>query len=122
MIDGRNDRRTNSRGDPIDDEVFVAFRNRHRRYVLYYLSEHEAVPVDELADVLAGWEALESGFATRDDWAALRATLRHRHLPLLEDAGLIDRDDGRVTRADWAEPVPTFVRRGIERELESPGS
>lgn len=122
MPDGRNGDRSGPAVDAIDDEVFVALRNRHRRYTLYFLDEHDCASVDELADVLAGWEALESGVTTREDRTDFHAALVHRHLPLLEAAGLIDREDTVVRRSNWQEPVPAFVKQALERETGSHGS
>ncbi|WP_255191059.1 DUF7344 domain-containing protein [Natronobeatus ordinarius] len=122
MADGRNHGGSSTAVDAIDDDLFVALRNRHRRYALYFLLEHESVSTTELADVIAGWTHLEAGIATREDRDELHAALVHQHLPLLEDVGLIDRDGEFVTRANWTDPVPSFVRRGLEWETSTHGS
>ena len=110
-----------SRVDAIDDRVFVALRNRDRRYVLYFLLEHESASTAELADVLAGWTS-ETGVATREDRNERHAALCHRHVPVLEDAGLIHHDGGCLTRTDWPEPISAFVRGGLEAEIGDRGS
>lgn len=83
----------------VRDEVFAALRDTDRRLVLYYLREHGSASVEELADVVTGWSSAGSrGMALPADRDDVATALRHRHLPVLEEAGLVTRDDstGRV--------------------------
>ncbi|WP_128475978.1 DUF7344 domain-containing protein [Halorussus pelagicus] len=100
MDSDRNRRR--SKTDPRSRERLVAavVRNRRRRYALYYLHQRSGpVPVAEVARQVAAWERP----ATRDEVAservaAVAATLRRRHLPILAEWGLVayDADRDRV--------------------------
>ena len=68
--------------------VFEALVAETRRHLLYYLAEEadgEATP-SELADRLSAIDA-GSGPANRD---SIRVELHHRHLPKLEEAGLLE--------------------------------
>jgi predicted transcriptional regulator len=65
----------------INDDVLRALSDRDRRVALWYLGERSTATVAELADVLA------SG-----DREAARVELRHRHLPMLASAGLVEYD------------------------------
>jgi len=54
--------------------------------------------------VLAGWEASDTGsMSTESDYDAVLLELHHRHLPVLDDAGIIeyDADNGAVTLEDF---------------------
>ncbi|MFC6827052.1 DUF7344 domain-containing protein [Halopelagius fulvigenes] len=103
-----------------------------RRYVLSILSDHRrGLREGDLATMVA---SMETGDALRDvsedAHRRVRIDIRHRHLPKLEAAGLIRRDDaGTVSAADnllsEAEPVaelleaPTEVTETQERVLEN---
>ena len=80
----------------VEEDVLRAMRSRERRYVCYYLLDHERVALDELADVLAGWiAATDHRVTTRPDRDSLRLALYHNHLPRLAEAGLVafDREE-----------------------------
>lgn len=68
------------------------------------LEQSDASDVRELATVLAGWEASDTGsMSTESDYDAVLLELHHRHLPVLDDAGIIeyDADNGAVTLEDF---------------------
>jgi len=72
--------------------LFGALAELDRRIVLYYLREHESASLETLADLVTGWVAAGPGpdrSVTHDD---VRVGLYHVHLPVLEAAGLVDRD------------------------------
>lgn len=103
----------------VGDEVFEVLRAPERRFVLYFLLEHPTVSVDELADVVTGWEGAGThGMATRDDRERVRADLLHRHLPKLSGAGMVEYDRGTGTvRSTLRSPVENrLVRWAYRRE------
>lgn len=94
-------------GDQIPDRFYRALSAADRRRCLWYLIEQsDESDVRELANVLAGWEASDTGsMSTESDHADVLLELHHRHLPLLDDAGLIeyDSDSGAVDLDDLNE-------------------
>lgn len=97
----------------VDDDVLSVLSTREQRYALYYLLDHERVPLSELADVIAGWLAVaDRQVTTAGERTSLRIALYHTHLPRLEAAGLIefDPDDRVVDRAAF----PTTTRELVE--------
>lgn len=79
----------------IGDDLYRAVSNRDRTYALAYLLEHESATLDELADVVTAWSNVPAGTpATRTERDRRRTQLHHRHLPILERAGLVRYDAG----------------------------
>lgn len=100
------------------DATFEVLSAAERRHALYYLREHEAATLDELATVVAGWLRAredEAGVATPEDRERVRAELHHVHLPRLAAAGIVcyDLDSGEVT----LRALPAFLDATIERSL-----
>lgn len=98
---------TNQGGEPAgeavpdrlaDDRFYRAMAARPRRWILHHVLEREGSTVDELATVLAGWEAVDRGTMAspedRDRWAV---ELHHVHLPVLTEADLVRYDGERAT-------------------------
>ncbi|MHC3437661.1 DUF7344 domain-containing protein [Natrialbaceae archaeon A-gly3] len=114
--------RENSAGyDPIDDAVFGALRSRRRRYVLYVLLAHESISRAELADAVTGWTGIdEPGMVSPDQREDVSHSLVHRHLPVLEDAGLLAWNDetDTISRTDWPEGVSALVEMALEEETD----
>jgi len=101
---------------PDSDVLYNALARTERRRMLYALLEQPETTLDALTDVLAGWEATESGAVGPVRWDRLNANLVHTHLPILADADLVeyDRDTGEVSLADLSDPVReqiAFARR-----------
>lgn len=102
-----------------DDEFYRALASSHRRRSLYYLLEHGESTVAELASVLSGWEATETGaMYTSGDRSAIRLQLLHSHLPQLAEAGLIAYDSGGdAVRLEELHPrVADVIRQSAEAE------
>ena len=105
--------------EEFDDATFRALSERRRRLALYYLQEHDGVPVDELADVVAGVTgARESTVVTPDDRESVEIELRHSDLPVLADVGLVvhDRTTDEVSIGDLPESVRSFLAWAAENE------
>ena len=104
-----------------DDRLYRALASRPRRRLLYYLSDIERATVDELADVLVGWETSQrGGMATEAARDRTETELRHSHLPTLADAGLVtyDRQTGRVECAPLDTAVSDLLTRSVAAETE----
>lgn len=101
----------------IDDRLFEALSDRHRRYALYFLLEHGSVSVEELADVVVGWlYATEPGMVSRAQRDRIHIDLVHRHLPVLEAAEMVSIDEGTVSMDDCPDRASWFVRLSLEAE------
>lgn len=100
------------------DSFYRAVSERPRRRVLYYLLERDECSVDELADVLAGWETTTETMVAPDRRRQHELSLVHRHLPLLSEAGLVAYDtvSREVSLATVPEPAKALLRRAIEAE------
>jgi ribosome biogenesis protein Tsr3 len=74
--------------------------------------------VDELVDVLCGWEATTESIVDAKRATQLRIELVHRHLPVLSAAGLVsyDRAADEVAIEPLSHPVKQLVRRSIDAE------
>jgi hypothetical protein len=73
-----------------EDHFYSALASTQRRRLLWYLLDGEERTVEDVATVLSGWEAADTGrLQTPDDRTRVTIELVHRDLPLLADAGLI---------------------------------
>lgn len=110
--------------DPdVDEALFDALAAERRRTVLAVLRERpggEVVAVESLAAAVAARER------SRDDGpAAVLLQLHHRHLPKLDDVGLVahDADRGTVTYEGHPDLEPGWVVSAADRPAqESPRS
>ncbi|WP_255191352.1 DUF7344 domain-containing protein [Natronobeatus ordinarius] len=103
--------------EEISNTIFTALASEQRRLVIDIVGAQSS-PVDEreLATYLAARERdIELGDVTREDRRRALATLRHRVLPELEAARLVERRDDGVTMADH----PTVGHATIGRLLEA---
>ncbi|MBX0322849.1 hypothetical protein EGH21_07370 [Halomicroarcula sp. F13] len=103
---------------PPPDELFKALANEKRRRLLAILTEESTASLDDLTDVLVGWEATDSGPAGPDEWAKMKIELVHAHVPLLADTGLVDYDEStdEVRLASLSDPVCDLLRFATEYE------
>lgn len=102
---------------PPPDNLFRAVADSDRRRLLAVLAGESEMALDDLADVLVGWESTVDGPAGPDEWAQVKIELVHMHLPLLAEAGLITHDDDDVVRlAANPAPVEELVTFATEYE------
>lgn len=96
---------------PPPDALFRALANDKRRRLLTVLDDQEPTGLDDLTDVLVGWETTIDGPAGPDEWAQVKIELVHAHLPLLSDAGLVvhDTEADEVSLESLATPVESLV-------------
>lgn len=106
------------------DALLRALSNRRRRYLLYLLAEKHRASIEELAaGVLAiEEEVLGRGAPDREPETVL-VSLVHRHVPVLEDAGIVQFDDAadQVSReerfSDAIELLDGAFQQPPEREM-----
>ncbi|WP_255151118.1 DUF7344 domain-containing protein [Halorarius halobius] len=91
--------------DPDVDRILRVLADGTRRRLLRYLARtgDDVVPVEELCGVVAGDDASRR---------AARASLRHVHLPMLADAGIVDVDwDREAVRYHGRERPEAILER-----------
>lgn len=92
---------------PVDD-LFQILSRADRRRALCYLVFRESAALEELADVVAGWQATTESaeIATAEDRRRVLSALTHSHVPRLVDAGVVAYDEGRgVVRIATDDPL-----------------
>jgi len=94
---------------PPPDDLFTALASSKRRRLLAVLPTKSAMTLDELTDILVGWQSAADGPAGPDEWAKVKIELVHAHLPLLADAGLVTYEDEEIARTTYPEPVEELV-------------
>lgn len=102
-----------------DDDLYRALASTRRRRLLYHLLDEDRGTVDELAAVLSGWRATETGrMVSRDDYGDIVIGLLHVDLPVLADAGLVsvDHEEGVVSLEPIDGAVADLVRSSVEAE------
>lgn len=106
-----------------DHQFYRAMASRERRRLLYVLLDRDERTVEEVATVLVGWDATESGtVGDPDDRNLVLLRLVHIHLPLLDDVGLVayDEDRGTVRLESLDEATCEYIERGVDTEPEPP--
>lgn len=100
------------------DELHRALAEERRRRVLSLLLSEGDRTQDELATLLAGWEATETGtMRSSDDRDRIATLLHHATLPMLDAMDLLSYDptDGTVRLSSLDEAV----REALERATPS---
>lgn len=93
------------------DEVFTLLSNRRRRYTLH-ACKHQTGPVElgPLAKQIAAWEhdkALKE--VTSSERQRVYTALQQRHLPAMDDAGVIEFDRSLITLTDSARELDVYM-------------
>lgn len=101
-----------------EDQFYQALAAQHRRRILAHLLTCGTCTLEELVDVLSGWEATTSRVVDSTQVEQLRVELVHSHLPLLEEADLLgyDRSADEITIEPLSQPVERLIRQSIEAE------
>jgi hypothetical protein len=104
------------------DTIFDLLSKERRRYALYYLEEEGGkVPVEELVETVAEWEA--SGEEVPDEkYRRVRISLQHRDLPKSTDAEFVeyDADEGVVQVSGMSLEADAVI--SIAKVIEEPKS
>lgn len=104
---------------PSTDELYQALAAEPRRRILSHLLEQPTTSVDEMADVLTGWRAIEENEVVGPDVRERTySRLHHVDLPMLEDVGLLtyDVDDDEIRLSSLADPVRDTIEGAIDYE------
>ncbi|MXV64044.1 hypothetical protein GS429_18640 [Natronorubrum sp. JWXQ-INN-674] len=101
------------------DAAFLALRDRTRRFVVYFLLEHETASLSEVADVVTGWlHTPDCGVIEPRCRNTQYLNLLHTQIPNLVEAGVVrhDEDDGTLSLAPCPAPVREFATRACAAE------
>lgn len=93
----------NDGGTSLPSRIFGALGHRRRRYILYYLRDHEHADTDTLATQLVAWEQNTPLTEVSTQDVDQVKTVLHTHLPKLTDYGLIEYDQ-RSNTVKYTEP------------------
>ena len=103
-------------------EIFDVLSNARRRCIVHYLKQHEGrrVELREIVDYVAAWE--EDTTIDRLDSAkrkSVYAAIRQTHLPMMEDAGLIEYEHlrGDVELTDSVREVQLYLERVPQNDI-----
>ncbi len=91
--------------------VFGLLQNRRRRFALHYLKQRaEPVTVSRLAEQVAAWET-DTPVDDVDDAAHKRVhvSLLQSHLPVMVEAGVVERDGTTVRLTEDAADIDVYV-------------
>ena len=76
------------------DRYLRALQNRHRRCILYYLSETSVADIEELAQQITTEKSGSDRATTvEENREFVQTKLLHNHLPRLRDLGLVEYDE-----------------------------
>lgn len=86
------------------DVILTCLRSSRRRFILYYLQDHERATVDELARQVAAWEdGVPPAEVATDHQKRVKTALVHTHLPMLADEVVIEYDP-RSNEVKYTDP------------------
>lgn len=108
------------------DQIFDLLSEERRRYALYYLEQQDTpVPVNDLAEQVAEWEADDASEAIpEEEYNQIRVDLRHRDLPKASELQYIryDREAGFIELTDAPAEVEAVlhIAKVIERPDRNP--
>lgn len=101
------------------DDAFLALRDRDRRFVLYFLLEHETASLSEVADVVTGWIHAPNGGVVEPQCRTERYQhLLHTQIPKLVEIGVVrhDEDADTLSLSPCPEPIREFATRACAVE------
>lgn len=103
---------------PPPDQLFRVLANTTRRRTMWLLLEDRRTTIEELADTLVGWWAMENAVVGPEDREQIAMELFHVHLPMLAESGLLtyDADDGEIRLSTLSEPVRDVIRLSYRYE------
>lgn len=101
------------------DTMYKMLANQRRRYTIHYLKEQDGtVPLGLLAEQVSAWEHDTSpDKITSDERKTVYTALQQRHLPKLDDAGIVNFDK----RAGTVEPTESLRNIDIYAEIVEEG-
>jgi len=105
---------------PSVDELYDVFANRRRRYALHYLKQEGGrTDLGKMAERIASWEYKKTRRdITSDERKYVYSALQQRHLPKMDDIGLVEFDK----RTGSVEPTPVLDGIDIYAEVVPEGT
>lgn len=108
------------------DHVFQLLNRERRRFALYYLEEAgRPVPVGELAEKVAEWEAsrpAEGGHDEHGEFDDVVLSLVHQHLPKAAEAEFVEYDHEEGVVRLTGTPAEFDVVLSVSKAIEQPAS
>lgn len=99
-------------GGPRARTLLQALADKRRRFVLYYLRNRESAEFEDLTEQLAAW-ASEAPLGAPDEQTrkSIQSELYHKHLPKLEETGIIryERDQKTVSFREQPGPIENII-------------
>lgn len=101
------------------DTMYKMLANERRRYTIHYLKEQDdEVPLGLLAEQVGAWEHdLDTNQLTSDQRKTVYTALQQRHLPKLDEAGIVEFDK----RAGAVQPTDALSSIDIYAEVVEDG-
>jgi hypothetical protein len=92
-------------------EAFDLLSSHRRRYALHMAKQAEgSLELSDIAEQVAAWEnEKEPKEVTSDERHRVYTSLQQTHLPAMDDAGVIEYDNGTVTLTDRADDVEIYL-------------
>lgn len=96
---------------PDKGEVFDLLSNHRRRYTIHFCKQQERpVTLSDLAEQVAAWEQDKTVAEIEwDERKRVYTSLQQTHLPTLDDAGMINYEDGEVELTDRAKQLEVYL-------------
>lgn len=103
-----------SSGELSDDELFEVLANRRRRYAVHALKQEadEAAELGDVAEQVAAWEYdVDVEQVSYEERKRVYTALQQSHLPMMDDAGIIefDKDRGVVEATTTLEDIEVYM-------------
>lgn len=92
-------------------EAFDLLSSHRRRYALHMAKQAEgSLELSDIAEQVAAWENdKDLKEVTSDERHRVYTSLQQTHLPAMDEAGVIEYDNGTVTLTDGAQNVDIYL-------------
>ena len=104
-----------------DDELFEVLSNRRRRYTVHALEDTEsAAEIGDVAEQVAAWEYdVDVDEVSYDERKRVYTALQQSHLPMMDDAGVVDYDKNRgvVEPTDSLDDIEVYMEVVQKNEI-----
>lgn len=111
MATGRADDDEDAEEAMSRSEAFDLLSSHRRRYALHMAKQAEgSLELSDIAEQVAAWEnEKEPQEVTSDERHRVYTSLQQTHLPAMDNAGVIEYDNGTVTLTDGADDVEIYL-------------
>lgn len=96
---------------PERGQIFDLLSNHRRRYTIHYCKrEEDSVTLSDLAEQVAAWEqSKDIKELTSAERKRVYTSLQQTHLPTLDDAGMVNYENGEVELTDRADALDVYL-------------